>query len=342
MKLSLLCSTNWLGDTVMSLPAVHRWAAANHGRYMHVLCKPSLEPLWRMVPCVDDVIALAPGFPGTLETARCLRARGYEEAYVLPNSFRSALVPYAARIARRVGATGHHRAFMLTEIVSPPTTVGHQHQAWESLRLLGVESGLEKIELPAIVLPSGAKSAAADRLSGESWLAVLPGAARGPAKRWPVSFFLDVVRGFLARGCGRVVVLGTDADREAGEVLAGADTERIVDLTGRTSLPLLAAILSRCRAVLCNDSGGMHLAALCGTPVVAVFGMTDPLKTGPLGEGHRVVMPPDVARTRDVARDSRVAAACLQSVRVETVALALEEVWSAAGRNGDLCLPGAG
>ena len=155
--------------------------------------------------------------------------------------------------------------------------------------------------------------------STRPFVGVLPGAARGPSKRWPPDRFASVAARLAEENGCRVLVLGTRAERDLCEGMAHAAGPAAVSLAGETSLRDVACLLSLCRVVLCNDSGGMHLAAAAGTRVVAVFGMTDPETTGPLGSGHALVLAEGVERSRDIARNSGEAVRALQSIPTHRV-----------------------
>lgn len=320
---------NWLGDSVMTLPAVAAFRMAHPGVRLVMGARPGLCDFWRLCPAVEAVMPLPPGVRGDWEAARELRRLGARKAVVFPNSFRSAWVPFLAGVRERIGFPGRYRRFLLTRPAHPLSYSGSAHQALDYFALLGVEpaavppalAGLMRI--PEAVLDGMTERirAAAGRLPafppGGPWLAVAPGAARGGSKRWPVAHFAATAAAAArARGCG-VIVCGTAGEREAGEPIARAVPGGAINLAGETTLAELAALFRLCRLALCNDSGSMHLAAAAGTPVVAVFGLTDPARTGPLGEGHAVLTPAGVRGHAVVARESGAAAAALASIRPE-------------------------
>ncbi len=324
----LLYTPNWLGDAIMCLPALQTWRAAHPRAHLTVLTKPGLAPLWQLCPDVDTIVTVQPGTRGTLRTARALRAGRHDAALALPNSFRSALIPWLAAIPRRRGAARHGRAWLLTERVPLGDLVG-RHQAYEGYRLFGLDAPVAA-PVPRLTLPESALAAAraqAGLAAGTVAVALLPGAARGPSKRWPAAHFIRAASAVAARrGDVRFLVCGTAAESAVCRDVAKALEPRAVDLAGQTDLPRLSALLALCRTVCCNDSGGMHLAAAVGIPVVAVFGLTDPGRTGPLGPGHRILTRADVAHDSAIARDSRAAAEVLASIAPEPVAAALLEV----------------
>ena len=332
---TLICGVNWLGDSVMSMSAVQAFRTANPAGRIGVLAKRSLVPLWRMHAAVDEVLSIEPGVFGTLGAAQRVARQGFGRAYVFPNSFRSALIPFLGRIPERVGMRGHARSAMLTRVVVPFSEEGRRHQAWEYLAVMGLLDGPSAVTGPErarLRAPAEAMAQVRSRLApmakAGALVGLMPGAARGPAKRWAPARFAAVGRRLAEeRGC-RVVVLGSAAESElCAEVAQGVGRD-VMNLAGQTSLPELTALLSVCRVVVANDSGGMHLAAAAGARVVAVFGMTDPAKTAPLGASHRVICPKGAQGSRDIKRNSAAARACLASIDADRVAVAALDLLS--------------
>ena len=318
---TLLVSPNWLGDVVMALPAVRRWRGAHPATRLAVLAKPGVAPLWSWVAGVDEVIELPRGTRATFATGLALRGRGFDEALILPNSFRSALVPWLARIPRRRGTATHARWALVNDRVRFPPEVRAAHQSREDLYILCGDAEGDLADTG--FRPPRAGAELLGRLgigAGEGPLVgVVPGAARGPSKRWP--FFAEAAR--LVAGSvpgARFAVCGGRGEAALCAKVAGAIGPAAADVAGRTTLPEFASLLATCDAVLCNDSGGMHLASAAGVPVVAVFGLTDPGKTGPIGPGARIVRPEGARASRAIARDDPEAVAALASIPAGRVA----------------------
>ncbi|MCE9616409.1 MAG: lipopolysaccharide heptosyltransferase II [Lentisphaerae bacterium] len=318
-----VCAPNWLGDCIMAMPALQAFCRRTPGVAITVLTKPGLVPLWRMHADVGAMVELHEGSRGAGRAARALAAAGVEVAYVLPNSFRSALIPMLARIAPRVGLRGHRPPVMLTRVVQPPAAPGRKHQVWEYLAIFGA-ADVSDVEPPRLQIPAEAAAAVASRFglgrgAVEPVIGILPGAAYGPSKRWPATHFIRAARALVERAGVRVLVLGSKGEQSVCAEVAAGIGPRAMNLAGATTLPELAAVLADCRVVICNDSGGMHLSAAVGTPVVAIFGLTDPGKTGPLGTGHRLVQREGVVQSRDLKRDSPEAREVLASITPERV-----------------------
>jgi heptosyltransferase II len=264
-------SPNWLGDAVMSIPAVRAFKTGRPDARLTVLAPAKLVPLWESVPDVDAVVSIAPG-ESVWAVARRLRGR-FEAAVLFPNSLRAALEVWLAGIPRRVGLRGHFRSSLLNQIIKEkqrvrvPRPVHHADRyAHIALRCGG--------EIPPPHPPAWSPPR-------EVVIAVCPGAEFGPAKRWPAGNFRAVMDDLDARISCRWVVFGTASDAPvAAEILSGF-AGRAENLCGKTDLAGLIRGLAASSALLTNDTGTMHLADHLGVPLVAVFGSTEPLLTGP-------------------------------------------------------------
>ncbi|MCF7837256.1 MAG: lipopolysaccharide heptosyltransferase II [Candidatus Marinimicrobia bacterium] len=324
----LLVAPGWLGDGIMALPAVAAWRAANPERPLRVLAKPRVAALWRLYPAVEEVLEWWPGRAGWRAVLTRLRALEPEEALILPGSFRSAWLCFRAGIPRRIGARGHWRAALLTVRRRPDPVC---HQADEYLGLIA--PGCPRPALPVLNLPAAAQTAARERLHAvpAPVLGLLPGAARGPAKCWPPDHFAALGQAWQARTGGGTVLFGSAAERPLGATLAARIGSGCLDLTGQTDLATLAAALRQCAVVTANDSGGMHLAAALGVPLVALYGATDPARTGPLGAQCRILQTPG-PRQRAIRRHSPAARARLARLTPDSALAAAVELWQSAAQ----------
>lgn len=323
----LICGPNWMGDCLMSLPALQMLAEREPGVSPVMLAKRPLRPLWEMRFPADSIVDYANDWRSMRAAARQLRQAGIRRAFVLPNSFRSALVPFMAGIPERIGVRGDWRAWLLTRIVEHPARLSSLHQAWEYVSILGYFDTAANLPLPRLSVPADILARCGRQLETVNppggLIGLIPGAARGPSKQWPAEHYAELGRKLIRQTKCRVLVFGTAAEKPLCNLVAGGIGAGALNLAGTTTLPELAAFLSLCRVVAANDSGGMHLAAAVGARVVAIFGMTDPKKTGPLGAGHRVVTPEDVTPARDIARHSAPAERRLREIEPARVAAAV-------------------
>lgn len=276
---------NWLGDAVMALPAIAELRRRFPGARMVVAARRSVADLFRLVAFVDDIIS---------QDVEALRASGADVAVLLPNSFASAWLARRAGIAERWGYATDWRGWLLTRAIPRPKGSLHQGAYYQHLvRALGSEAlGIEVSPLePALTIPDSAVTSARELLAGRGWdgersLVVLaPGAAYGTAKRW-IPAHVSRLIGDLVRQGRTCVLVGSRADapttRGIREAVDDSNRAQVIDVSGETSLEVLAATLSLAHACVANDSGAMHLAAATGTPVVALFGPTREYETAPL------------------------------------------------------------
>lgn len=309
----LIVSTNWIGDAVMSMPAIQLFRQEYPDAEITVLARPLIRSLWSMHPAVNHFQTMGAAF----STVAGLRQTHFDRVYIFPNSFRSAFVPFMAGVPRRIGPRGHWRRLMLTE----PVCLSSGHQQFEYMKILGVQG---EPPAPELNVPEDSSQSLGTKLTsagfsftGRPVITFLPGAARGPSKRWPAEHFVLLGRR-LRDDIGAQILLGGGPDDMAvcAEIAAliGRDA---TSLAGQTTVAEWAAMLEKSHCVVSNDSGGMHLATAVGTPVAAIFGMTDPRKTGPLGRS--VVLQKSVVQSRDIARDSEAARLALEAVTPDEV-----------------------
>lgn len=316
-----IISVNWIGDTLMSAPAVAAWRRHHPRARLVMLARPGPTEIWRLLGVADEVWTVAPGTIGAWRAARVLRAWRPEWVAVCPHSVRSSWIAALSGASEIVGLPGPARRWLGIRVIQPTLRPGRRHQQFEYADLLfgaGSDVSLEplRLHIPDELLHEAEKRL--QPLARRPRLAVMPGAARGPAKRWPAERFAEVACRLAEEEGAAVVVLGGRADREAAALIVAATAPYAVNLAGETTVQQWAAVLSRCDLGLCNDSGGMHLAAAVGLPGVAIFGRTDPEITGPLSPDWTIVRAPGPA-ARDLGRSDTDAMGRLLSIRVDQV-----------------------
>jgi heptosyltransferase II len=263
-----------------------------------VLAPSWTEPLLARMPEVDESIpaAFAHGRLGLAERLRLgrgLRARGYDWAILLPRTFKSALVPWIARIPRRTGYRGEWRYGLLNDIrLLDKNKLTRTVDRYVALGLDRDEPLPAEIPAPRLLANLGQARAALERLqvkhSDKPILALAPGAEYGSAKRWPEEYYADLAHAKLKAGW-QVWLFGSSKDAETTREIQRLTRNACVDLAGRTSLSEAVDLLSLAHAVVTNDSGLMHIAAALGRPLVAVYGSSDPTYTPPLGTHAQIV-----------------------------------------------------
>jgi heptosyltransferase-2 len=290
---TLVISPNWIGDAVMSQPLLQLLKQANPERPIDVLAPPSAAPVWRAMREVAEVLE-TPFRHGALQLkerrkfAKVLKARGYADSYVLPNTLKYALIPWLAGIPRRVGYKGEMR-YGLVNVMhhddTPPRPMVPFYAA-----LAGEPGAALRQDVPRPSMHVGQDEMAAARAAagvpGHAPLYVFaPGAEFGSAKRWPARHFAALAVQVREQRGAHIALLGSPKDREAcAEVIALAGEERIHSLAGATSLAQAIALIAQADAMVANDSGLLHIASALNRPVVALYGSTDPDHAPPFAD----------------------------------------------------------
>ena len=283
MTQSLIIAPQWIGDAVMTEPLLRRLRA--RGERLAVGALPWVAPVYRAMPQVDEVIELPFRHGGLQLRERRLLARQlegrFQAAYVLPNSLKSALLPFLASIPRRVGYLGEARVGLLTHRLKNPKDKPPMVAFYSAL------SGEEAIEQdrPQLTLAPDQVDEVLRRhgLARGGYVVMAPGAEFGPAKRWP---HFGELAALLEQP---VVLLGSAKEAELCEAICARAPGRCHNLAGRSALLEAFALIAGAASVVSNDSGLMHVAAAFGVPQVALFGSSSPLHTPPLSEQAKVV-----------------------------------------------------
>lgn len=289
----LVVGPNWIGDAVMAqclFAALKRQVAENA---IDVLAPDWVRPVLERMPEVRRVISMPFGHGDFALRRRLglgaeLRGR-YGQAFVLPGSWKSAIVPWAARIPRRCGYLREWRYGLLNDVRALPedrrrvTAVAFQALAdpqvlHDRRRLIEPRLEVDRQELARLLSHYG--------LDAGRYCAIAPGAEFGPAKRWPVRHWLELCKTLTNAGM-RPVLLGSHKDSLTTGLIA-AQCPAVLDLAGKTSLGDAIDIISASRVAVTNDSGLMHIAAGTGVDVVAIYGSSAPRDTPPLSSRARV------------------------------------------------------
>jgi lipopolysaccharide heptosyltransferase II len=334
----LIRSSNWLGDAVMTTPAVQAFKRGRPDAHITVLTRDKLADFWKLVPEVDEVISI--GSKETVFQVARKISTGFDVAILFPNSVRVAMEAWLAGIPRRVGIRGHWRRLLLNQIVPKDKKVRPpEHQARHYLQI--AEFCGASRESCAAVLEAFGNKKQSSKARVANRIGLCPGADYGPAKRWLPERFREVMERVNSRQTCEWVLFGTERDRFVGEQITGGTsikpeasgevTETSLppavlpnckNLIGNTTLAELIEGLSHCRMLVTNDTGTMHLAAFLGVPVVSIFGSTEPILTGPLGMGHRVVRH-HVECSPCFLRECPLDFRCMKAVEAEEVAAAI-------------------
>jgi heptosyltransferase-2 len=291
----LIIAPNWIGDAVMSQPLLAAIKASYPNAAIDVLATPWVAPVYRACSEVAELIE-ADLRHGQLQwglrraLAAQIKQRNYASCYVLPNSLKSALIPWLANIPVRIGYQGELRRFLLTQTKanSPKTQrtpmVEHYTNLCMPYRNLEAATPQPHLSPTASALEAAKSRLQAAGIQTDALVVLCPGAEYGPSKRWPAAHFAALAQSILkAKPTASVVLLGSPSDRAIGDAIvsASASDDRILNWCGTTSLDEAIAIISMCSNVVSNDSGLMHIGAALQVPQVAIFGSSDPNHTPP-------------------------------------------------------------
>ena len=287
-KRLVVFAPNWLGDAIMALPLIRDLRRAWPSTSIAVAARPTVAPLFALVPAVNETIVLDAGaaWPSLWRTSanvQHLVAGSFDAALLLPNSFHSAALAWRAGVRERWGFATDLRGWMLTTRMRRVRKYGHQVEYYQALAVaLDVPVG---DPYAGVVVPDAAIANATALLNGRGvtperqFVVMAPGAAYGRAKQWLPERFAELAAALDAENVATVLV-GSNADRAACQEIGRRSNA--IDLAGDTDLATLAGVLSLARHVVANDSGAMHLAAAVGARVTAIFGPTNDRKTAPL------------------------------------------------------------
>ncbi|MGH9469681.1 MAG: lipopolysaccharide heptosyltransferase II [Terriglobia bacterium] len=331
----LVRATNWIGDAVMSVPALDALRAGFPESEIVVLAKPWVSDVYYRHPAVTRQIIYDSekehrGTRGFSRLIRRLRDERFDAAVLLQNAFHAAWLAWRAGIPVRIGYARDGRAPLLTTAVEALPPAAYGHQAYYYLHLLFRAGLIARPEPPQpleetrlAVQPE--EQAWAERylgslaLQGPRFLIGLaPGAAYGPAKRWPAARFAELADRLIAALSADVLIFGSQAEKALAEDVAGEMKHTPSIVAGETALRQSMAMLAQCRLVVSNDSGLMHLSAALGLPVIAIFGSTNPYATGPLGPFTRVLHNP-VACSPCGLRVCPIDLRCMEGLSVDAV-----------------------
>jgi len=296
----LIRSTNWIGDAVMTLPAVCTVRNTFPGARICVLAKPWVAEIFNICRDVDEVIVFQSpgshsGIVGKLRLAKELSARNFDMAILLQNAIEAAMITLLAGIPVRAGYNSDGRGLLLTHSVQRTAAIRKVHQIQyylEMVKSLGCRSSEAHVHLhPGDEYKILSEKIFTEHSIGREGLivGVAPGAAYGPAKRWFPDRFAAVSDWVIDNLSARVVLFGSPEDRQTTDLIKQHARHPLINLAGKTNLKEAIAVISSCGLFISNDSGLMHVAGALNIPTVAIFGSTNPVTTSPVGERSVVI-----------------------------------------------------
>jgi heptosyltransferase-2 len=330
----LVRGVNWIGDTILTMPALEGLRRLLPNASISLLVRDHLRALFRHAPWANEVLALAQarGTAQLREEARLVRrikGERYDLALIFPRSPRAALPSFFAGIPHRVGYACNGRGVLLTHALPETGQLLRCHQADYYYHLVQYLGNCGARELPHLYI-GGDDEAWAESFCDEAGvtrdhalIALNPGSTYGPAKCWPPARYIELARRLLSFPRNRLLLVGGADNAGLIEYMHLSLNRRALRALGKDLLRL-AALLKRCDLLITNDTGPMHLAAAVETPVIALFGSTDPVTTSPLGRSSRVIRRQtdcSPCLKRRCSRDHR----CMEALSVDEVEAVVKE-----------------
>ena len=300
----LIRSANWVGDAIMTTPAIRAIRRNFPSARITLLAKPWVAPVFEYNPDIDDIMIYQTaerhgGWAGLYHLAQDVRRQRFDLAILFQNAFEAALLSFMAGIPRRMGFTTDGRTALLTDRIRTwrPLKKGHLIEYYLGLPL-GAGMTLHGTRLTLVITPEERRLARCymtdKKLAGDLVIGLNPGATFGTAKRWLPDRFAELGRRLIAGHKARVLIFGAPNEASLGRWLADEIGDGAVNLCGQTSLRQAICLIEQCDLFVTNDSGLMHVAAALDIPQLAIIGPTDPVATGPINPASRIVHFPGV------------------------------------------------
>ena len=302
----LIIAPNWIGDAVMTQPLLARLKVQYPNSKIDILASTWVAPIYRACIEVNAVIEakfehkqLQWGLRKRL--AKDLQAKNYQACFVLPNSFKSALIPWLANIPFRIGYRGEHRYGLINLSLDNPSKVNRPPMVEHYLALSQLlhddaehvpNSLIPTLRVSSLAQQSVEQQLATANINTGSLVIFCPGAEYGPTKRWPANHFASLAQSLIEESINtQVILLGSKSDQKiATNILSQTHQQsHLHNWCGNTSLDEAIALIGLAKIVVSNDSGLMHIAAALKTPQVAIFGSSDPAHTPPLSDKAKII-----------------------------------------------------
>lgn len=307
MNRILIIAPNWIGDAVMSQPLLANLKVIYPQSQIDVLASPWVAPIYRACAEVHQVIEARLEHKQLQwdlrrQLAKQLKLNDYSACFVLPNSLKSALIPWLANIPLRIGYRGEMRFGLINIALDNPSKTNRPPMANHYLALSNAMDHSKEIATnqaadPKLNISPAAKQSVSAKLQAaaideKSIYVLCPGAEYGVTKRWPTGHFASLAQHLITNEPNaNVILLGSKGDHVLGEKIISqvTSTAQIQNWCGETSLDEAIALIGMSKALVSNDSGLMHIGAALKVPQVAIFGSSDPHHTPPLSDKAKVI-----------------------------------------------------
>lgn len=329
----LVRSTSWLGDAVMTLPALHRLRESRPLALIAVLTKPGLAPLFDLSGVVDDTIIYEKAGGRVARSARflsliaILRRQRFDTAILFQSAFEAALIVRLAGIPKRVGYDTQGRAPLLTHVLERPAQGEPHHETLDYLALVDSATGTSpnmvspRSNVPAMIA-TGAQVEVASALlksqgaalDGRPLILLNPGATNSEAKRWPETSFAELADRLARELNAQIALVGSASERLLSSGIRTLANDGPLNLAGLTDLPTLIGLASIASLVVTNDTGTAHISAALGRPTLTIFGPTNEFQTAPLGPRSEIIRASGVECERCMLRQCPIDHRCMTRI----------------------------
>lgn len=332
----LIRGTNWLGDAVMTTPALERLRASFPAAHIALLATPLSAGLFQTSPFVNEVLEYRrreEGVKAFFATVGRLRARRFDLAVLFQNAFEAALLARLGGARLRVGFAEQGRGFLLTHKLHRGTQNRNRHQIHDYLDIVAecervcfgeTFRAVNEKPLPSLLARSGAADRLRERFQlnrlGQPLVALNTAATNSRAKCWPEANFATLADRLIADFNAHVVFIGAASERANAEsVIRRMNRREALNLAGETTMAELVGLLAESSLLISNDTGPAHVAAALGTPTLTIFGPTNEFETAPTGRRAELIRAPGIDCARCMHRDCPIDHRCLTRIAPEDV-----------------------
>jgi heptosyltransferase-2 len=330
----LIRGTNWIGDAILTLPAVNSIRATYPQAYIGMLVKPWVADIYRLFSAVDEVIIYENKFDtplGVFRLARMLKGKNYDAAILLQNAIEAAIISLAARISLRAGYDSDARGLLLTHSVHRTEEIKKVHQIdyyLEMVKALGCVPIDREMHLEAKINPLDAQDILREFIpdTEKKIIGIAPGATYGPAKRWLSDRFAEVADKLNEHLSSQAILLGGKADWKVAQEVQRLAQTKLINLSGKTTLREAIYLISQCHLFISNDSGLMHIAGALNIPTIALFGSTNPATTAPVGN-KSIIVRKEVSCSPCLKETCPTDFRCMKQISVEDVFVAAQNLF---------------
>ena len=332
IKRVVVRGTNWVGDSVMTIPALRALRRVLPDAHITLVIRPGAKGIFSEVDFIDDIIVYnRKNALSVIPQIREWRRRKFDLAVLFQNAFEAALIPFLANVPLRLGYATESRQALLTHPLPLPEWRSSKHEVFYYLYLVtaleqmlyGSSTICEATPDTSIQLSEARKTEAAELLraygvsADDAVVAICPGSINSRAKRWPAEYYATLADR-LIESKRRVVLIGSKDELDVTEAVTRRMQRQPVVLTGKTTLDQVTGVLDRADLIVTNDTGPAHIGAALGRPTIVIFGPTNPLTTRPFSPDAEVLRhPPDCAPC--MLRDCPIDHRCMTAITVDEV-----------------------